>query len=1731
MTIQPSEFLPQNQIDLPTAQVTLPNQNIYQNTQSNPSTAAVRTLDANVARVSPALYAAGAKTALTREEKNLLENWALIKTTHEKLMRMDNKKAGESFNNLEPGIQEALNQYYKIDYANKSEGSGFFENETIRKILGTDQGGMSFGDLVKSPFRLLMHAGAQYGKAINTVGNMVQNAVINRESFWSRKNISDSWDGKFLYDEGIASDLINKYGGAESFVAMHVLAGDTAGEIIDAWGPNDQSILTAINSMFNEPEAFGVMVDDFKRAQLSPGRNIARAFGLNTEEHKGLFKLTSGSIDMAYQIFADPLTYLTGGTSAVLKGGKAGKIAEAIKSNGDAVEQLTKNPEMAQHYREYAEQVGKYNSAQKIEDPIERAKATAEVVRETNQKFKNHNGVEELAFWDELGVKNYDSFVKAFDDDSVPAFTRLVRGKTVGTTYAREGAEYAKQSREKVTKAKESLRNLFTGKLDEADAAVDYTPEMRNALLDNRAAEVELTLGRKNQNRFQRFIETQTRRHPGRASVYHDDENVMKSIHTLHQQAYLALGRRDLADAVTADYIKMSIKERFALHKSIFELMLRKQGIHGMDGGQEFIDKQIAAHFAEHDSWLVNEGMKLPSSAGKGTDVAITARGPVDAAGFKTFVTSPDWRGIAEFKAGKSLGKREDQSTVEYVSSVIGGAYNNKVIQNLTDAWTALTLVPQLGIRSAIDEAFFFTMYANGALIKNYRLAKQIAKVRAATYGDEKLLGPIKTEIQNALGRVTGRTYNPAKLIKSSDMDLIREDMDAIGLVTKAERDAYLADQIFDMAIKAYAPKATELQQKWIKDQVLGNPNALHEVSMRNIIDNTLGYATQNHAVSLLSKAQSDESLAALGVRFGDRRTENLSNLPDYQVDGIMYRNFVRIMNDHGFDINGKNVSFAKTFLDNDGLEVPQQWAKATEELMQNFGFVKNTSGGWILTKVSKKELDKIINSSRFFDDYPDLDEAGKMLQFIETGLANVYHAFHGGGEQFNTNLLRHMQEAVTPSGAPKDYRLTAIDMPLEEYSKLTTGYKATGRVFTDLEWGKGTTDFSTLIRTHGMDKAFEWMSRQNDNISRQPITMMHYLLFREQYSLGETKMADAIFKKRMSFNKYQLKHGAISKREYDIREAQARMQADEQAARVFTAKASNDAAMHVLKFSDNPSMQSVFSYNVRTVGRFYRAIEDFHRRMYRLIKDHPKETIYKLRLMNQGLEAVGEVHTDQDGQQYVILPADNVIYSAVDSTLRTLTGGREGMGQPLFDNLTFNVTAANPSFQTDAGMPYLSGPMASLSVLTAKSILGKFDPTKNLAEDIDQYALGSLGDNVTLKSSITPKFVNQVWSMLSKDERSQQEVSALTQAISYNQANGYGINPQDPKYILPDGSVDTALFEKDKMEYIDNLRISAHNIIVTRTLLGMVLPTSVQLKGNKDLPDYLLDSGITSMQESFYDVLDEVKKKFPDANDPYEMALATWTGKNPGKVAYLVSKKDKEIQPAINYTNSMQDWAIKNKSEIDKYGSGALLFAPATGEFNPGVWKWASAAGIAKNIDIDNYYNKVLYQQYVNAYYDLETSEAEELNGLPFSSVQDRKAIVDKYKQQRSIIQLSVPGLEAYMSSGADNSDAFDFVHNAYNFATSPGSDVKPEIKNKIAQMYELYASFMTKADYIDSLQAANGSDLKRAEKEKVVTAMKAMIASDSSRVLEQYYNYGIKRLINAKSRDARAGVNRNVP
>jgi hypothetical protein len=170
------------------------------------------------------------------------------------------------------------------------------------------------------------------------------------------------------------------------------------------------------------------------------------------------------------------------------------------------------------------------------------------------------------------------------------------------------------------------------------------------------------------------------------------------------------------------------------------------------------------------------------------------------------------------------------------------------------------------------------------------------------------------------------------------------------------------------------------------------------------------------------------------------------------------------------------------------------------------------------------------------------------------------------------------------------------------------------------------------------------------------------------------------------------------------------------------------------------------------------------------------------------------------------------------------------------------------------------------------------------------------------------------------------------------------------------------------------------------------------------------------------------------------------------------------------------------------------------------------------------------MFREYVNGYYDIQDREEEDLRNIPFESASLRRASIQAYQDIRDQYKIGVPGLEEYIGSGKDITDSSDFIQSAYNYVNSPNANVKPEVKKSINEAYAIFNEFIEYVNLINSYDPEGGADMKRAKKIEAQEKIKKLIAADLSKTVEQYYKYGLLKVMNKKSRDARPGISTNV-
>ena len=251
------------------------------------------------------------------------------------------------------------------------------------------------------------------------------------------------------------------------------------------------------------------------------------------------------------------------------------------------------------------------------------------------------------------------------------------------------------------------------------------------------------------------------------------------------------------------------------------------------------------------------------------------------------------------------------------------------------------------------------------------------------------------------------------------------------------------------------------------------------------------------------------------------------------------------------------------------------------------------------------------------------------------------------------------------------------------------------------------------------------------------------------------------------------------------------------------------------------------------------------------------------------------------------------------------------------------------------------------------------------------------------------------------------QETTAAFQAIAYIKAFG------DASMQLPDNPTD-----EQKREYLKTVKIAAHNILAARAFFGMISPISPTLRESKGVPDYIKSTGVTNLRAEFYDILAGISKTEGDTLvDPYELAVATFIGRNPRKIIYTVSRNEKASKVTIAKTDKMYKWASNNQQFLKTYGQAAYIFGPQTGDYTADAYTWLEGQGLIKLPSLETYLDNVSIAQAKQAYFDIERQERELLANT--AAPETRKGIIMQATARRNALKAGYPLLRKALETG----------------------------------------------------------------------------------------------------------------
>ena len=1771
-------------------------------------------LDPAIAEISPNFYNAALQSQLSTSEQQLVTQAALNWKTARSLLKLSEDKARKQFLELRPDVQSQIRYFFpdREEFMpeqspgqqlaqNIFKGAGKVIQAFGSPIISAFQAAETYGRIINTPYQL---------EQKREQGENIFNTRVLSDTYYGKNNWR--WNRIEEYEKkygvamttlaraiaegrtpGEAIDLYGKFD-KDMYAALQFMSDEPKrfntfmdSVKVDAqisWG---RDILGKY--VPTEPVAEKSTLDSNHWAV-----KFTKFLGMDVSTPEGRAKakkFVSGNLDATYQLAIDPLSYVGIGPAAKATTiGIRGVTMTPTEAKG-LVGLKPKGERLADIYQVVAERGGDASNAIKWaftqpdviklwDDELgplikryadaENSTARGAIYNEISQNFPDMADRSIIKEFARPDVKAFDaaSAEKYFTD--IDDFNRLLTSRVDGISYRRNGIPSASFSRRIAVTAEKTARAIFTPTITartspEDLARIDNEKEKAMDILKT-VADSDDTLINPNvgeifnlennvsfvQKRLEK-IGVGLSRSPGRILFGND---AIKTSQDFRSLANLATGNPRIADAMVESFLDETVENQITIVRNLYQAVMMKAGMNGSPGGEAHMAQILASTFNELGmGTTVRTEIPLnfadvlsPSAFRMENDVPLlTGKGVIQPSQLTEGIAPLPYDLIYQYGAASKLSQKIN------FTNALGGATKNNAVRLYTDFWANLTLFPRLGIRSAIDEAFFMYMAAPWYNVRQYLTgaAWSPSRVLETITGSKSSIGMYRRGLYKIPG--LGRLLDPTKKITPT------QRYEGVKLLAKKESERFgydvpesevamslIREDVVRQAEEIYGNTLTPVMWENIRKLMRHNPQVLDSVvnslgarsSLSGKMD--IDYVDTMFTPSNLSKVYEDYGLTA-SKNF---RPIQVSKMGEKQVAIAHYRNFsLRFPYNSKTVAPGIYISPATAFFKNDGLRTVENFTKARNELLERVGVAfSDDIGGFAVTNEEAVKAFNTKFSSSVYSRQQGLPESEIARLHIERMLLDMRNTFHGSPNSFNENLYnavkeKHKEVIDYRLSAKKDiegsWENAAAGLTFKEFEDVTVGMHPTGEINTDLVSIGEVKDMkifeeagdisSKLIKFQNL--TMEVMDAQVTGLYRQKALWIAF-----DANMGRLKPYEQMLAKR--YKKNLLDEGGNIGRAERI----SRLHAEKQV----TELAWKQSIDEVLEYVDNPAVRSNLAISIRSVARFYRATEDFYRRLYRVYGKTSLRALYRLRLLNTGLDAAGDVYEDGEGEKYIIFPTDTIINNAVEPVVRAFTG-KEDFNIPTFNELGLRLRLINPSFAPDAGQPALSGPIGAFGTLVLKSIVGnvvpfaerigiiseetadKFKPkTLEGADIIGKVGLGNYADMTTYQNFMIPMLASTLYQTtktltekptISDDEWDRQQTTAVMQAMRYFQAFGLGI--------------DESATEEEKYKYQKNLKLSTSNIIIARFLLGNVSPGMPAFRESKELPEFLKKVGITGFKSQFWDIYDGIlRNEGEDVGNVFDLAVATFVGKYPDKIIYTVPSTQKEWKVIIKTTDEVKNWVRENERFVDIYKEMAYIYAPKSGEFNSDVYSFLEAEGLIKLPSFEEYLVKLQVAVDKEKYFEVQKQLEERLAETGIT--QERKELINIAAKTKKDMVTSNPYLQAEVNGSINEQGDLRIKFKAL-FEANQNKRNPADSKTKEAMQIALeeVANFVSNAqdDYLS--QRYDFSSLKEQQRVEVQDIINQLAKVYPA--LEEANRVVFKPLLNSFSRDAvQAGTGR---
>lgn len=1596
---------------------------------------------------SKQLFKSAVTANLSPRKQEEINGFGQLITINRKLTNMPQQDARQYYLELDEGIQEIVKQW---------NPEAPFANDPDLGVLGT---------LKEKVGRPIMRNLVSYGDTLNQPYRAIR-VKSQREVSWN-----EAWKlakgGRALFDLERERKVDEFYDSSVTKIAKQLSVGRTIGEVAATLETPEE--FAAFERMLRGEDAqdFKEAIKDYDTAKISAGRDaFYNVFDVDPGEfgaNRKAFNAASGTLDLATLIAFDPLTYIPFAGAAykvaTLSLIKIGATEAGSAARLTAVSKAFDDPLLGSGVRRLFDVAGPQIKLFKEGDQAQKAQAFGELQRAFKGDITTE-AIEQFAKGEVFDAASAKRFFQEVDDFTDLITGRQIRMEPILPTYstirvAKNGLRNAVLSLGKVGAPPSKFQSLLgQGEITATQLLDELTDIGFGAKAEEIAPQVfaQFQKQRTFRDKVIRQFEIRPQLNKLKVGIQYDkDGNIVKDFGKQSANEVRGLVRiianRQVADEFAVKWYNSTPGERLVLRDQLSLFMAYAMGAMNSASSRDNVYQAIRSMKQEAysapiaitkeflDSLTNTEFKEYLIKTKNITDELLDSGKQIY---FDPSTISTDLSkavGVWQLADEISIPPiqdwiKESLKNRNILFRSISTFTNNRISSGFVDLWAALTLLPRLGIRSIIEEVMVYGLVAplkdfKNLMIYGMPVSRAIRRVTAPT-------GPTWREtIKGTKGKAAeSLSLGMRAYYKIMQPGLTKEIAEKAATANK--------DELVNLVKKATL--SGKITSRWRK-----NPQ------VQQYIDDLIEYGMFSTNFALVRTRRSSgvrlNQLASIGddftKGFAASNTEYLPtnidvkrfNQENQKTGGYGLVRKTPEKSDEYFvtlieemekrvNINGEVGLIALRNIDNDA----QAIAEITEYLISNPGLAKQFAG--------LKGVERI--------------DTAQLAQQIYWG---ARYPFQKGNGTINKELVDMVRVADE-----KGFKFTTNNISIEQLRELA--FEDLPDILVGQKYIPNPTNDAGIIDNF-VKYGYDWMDRQIASIVSEPMFFTNVMNYRQTLRPLQTK----------KFN--ELRKSGLSE------------QAADKAARQWAQNVAEQlATKRTLDYVDNPLVRTNLAWTMRNFARFYRALEDFYRRAYRITFKN-EQALVRFRLSTEALDHSGFIYRNDEptmlgegeGERYFIFPTDEIMTAAIAPVTKFFTGKDFVMPMPL--EFTGKVKMISPSLDPEGSIPALSGPISGLSMLAFEKLLPDFmGPIK---DSVLEVTLGRFAKNVSWTDVALPSNVKRAISAFNQDDQDSQFASAARKAIAYEIANGRGPKPD----TLDVNGEMTIVSEQQKYDFKNSVEATAMNIVVTRFFLGLMAPVAPQIGFGRDIPDFLKDGGNVNFKAEFNKLVDQIATT--GEPDVYNKALEKWSKINPGLLAYTIGETDAKRVATVKKTKEAGEWVRENRELIKEFPEGSAFFVPFAGEFGFDEYQFLKREGYIEALPIESYLKEVQiadqffeYRQLKKQYED--TIESQVAPTLKTYYRQEWATVRDEYLINKPLLVESLQDFES--------PQRYENAYNDLRQIIKTGKAPENSLTNKYRKMIDIYEN-MNAAQVLISDNTA----FQRRERERLRTEAMADI------------------------------------